>query len=137
MVDLIQQMLLVWELVQQRGHFWGEFQALVLVQLVVIPILSLRRRATGIRCPALVLNITAEENQDIKEKHINIKKIIKNAKQPVEETVEENTEQNVEKTEIKIARKNIDSYMRSVSNATVFLSNAERRFRPKVRTLYF
>jgi hypothetical protein len=27
--------------------------------------------------------------------------------------------------------------MRSVSNATVFLSNAERRFRPKVRTLYF
>ena len=29
--------------------------------------------------------------------------------------------------EIEITRKNIDSYMRSVSNATVFLSNAERR----------
>lgn len=85
--------------------------------------------------------MAAEENQDIKEKHTNIKKIIKNAKQPVEETVEENAEQNVEqnveKTEIKITRKNIDSYMRSVSNATVFLSNAERRFRPKIRTLYF
>ena len=39
--------------------------------------------------------------------------------------------------EIEITRKNIDSYMRSVSNAMVFLSNAERRFRPKVRTLYF
>ena len=39
--------------------------------------------------------------------------------------------------EIEITRKNIDSHMRSVSNATVFLSNAERRFRPKIRTLYF
>jgi len=39
--------------------------------------------------------------------------------------------------DIEITRKNIDSHMRSVSNATVFLSNAERRFRPKNRTLYF
>ena len=39
--------------------------------------------------------------------------------------------------EIEITRKNIDSYMRSVTNATVFLSNAERRFRPKIRRLYF
>tara|TARA_Y100000992_G_C21270485_1_gene496508 strand:+ start:197 stop:952 length:756 start_codon:yes stop_codon:yes gene_type:complete len=39
--------------------------------------------------------------------------------------------------EIEITRKNIDSYIRSVTNATVFLSNAERRFRPKTRRLYF